>query len=68
MADAIAISRQSMITARDVETMYAQNATEMQDPNSIKKVAHYTTDHAQGVQATIVESINESLLLASRLS
>jgi hypothetical protein len=65
MADSLTISRQSLMTTRIAEGVLSQNAADMQNPNSIKKVVDYTAQ-ASGLTATVRESVNESLLANSR--
>lgn len=65
MADPLTIARQSLVASRTAESVLTRNAAEMQDPNAIKKVVDYTAENI-GIKATVRESINESLMTASR--
>ncbi len=65
MLDALTIARQSLMTTRTAEGVFSQNAADIQDPNSIKKVIDYTAQKS-GLLATVRESVNESLLTSSR--
>ena len=65
MADPLTIARQALTAARTAESVLTRNATEMQDPNAIKKVVDYTAQPI-GLQATVRESVNESLMASSR--
>ncbi|HCU06183.1 MAG TPA: hypothetical protein DIC42_01175 [Holosporales bacterium] len=65
MSDPVSISRQSLTTARIAEGVLSQNAADMQNPNSIKKVIDYTSQK-NGLEATVREAVNESLLVNSR--